>query len=434
MTSDRKTWSARLPAAVGFLAIAVLAGGVGVWAVGTEIAGAVVALGTVKVESDRQVVQHADGGVVGAIFARDGDRVAAGDVLIRFDDTFLRSELEIIDRQLLEIQARQSRLEAERDGREALSIPVPERFGHLDTGWVQNQIGGQVTLFLARLSALVQQTEQIGEQQLQVERQVEGLQAQLDAMHTELGLVEADLADQSSLYDKGLVPAARVSALHRSQAEARGEIGRLVAAIGEAGARIAALDIEKLQLANERREAAITQLRDLRYGEIELAERRLVVLERLARLDVRAPVGGTVFGSTVVAENSVVRQADPMMYIVPSDGPVQVSARVDPLHIDQVYPGQPASLRFTTFDQRTTPVFAGTVLRLSADTVRDQQSGVSFYEAVVELSNPTDPELSTLAILPGMPVEVFLRTADRTPMSYLVKPFTDYFSRAMREG
>ncbi|MCV2866412.1 HlyD family type I secretion periplasmic adaptor subunit [Albidovulum sediminicola] len=434
MSRERTRWSARLPIALGFLAIAVLVGGVGAWAVGTQIAGAVIAAGTVKVETDRQVVQHPEGGVVSAILARDGDHVAAGDLLVRLDDTFLRSELEIIDRQLLEIHARQARFEAERDGHETLSIDLPDSFAQLDPAWVQGQIEGQVALFQARADALARETEQIGEQQIQVERQVDGLQSQLDAMQTQLALVEEELVGQSSLYRKGLVPVARLSALRRAEAEAKGEAGRLQAAIGEAGARIAALDIEKLKLANQRREDAITQLRDLRFGEIELAERRLVALEKLARMEVRAPVGGTVFGSVVLAERSVVKPAEAMMYIVPTDRPIQVLARIDPVHIDQVYPGQTASLRFTAFEQRTTPVFEGTVRRLSADALRDPQTGASFYEAVVELSDPAEPQRGGLAILPGMPVEVFLRTADRTPMSYLVKPFTDYFMRAMREG
>lgn len=434
MTYEKQSWSARRPAAIGFAAIAILIGGLGVWALETEIAGAVISHGFVKVENDRQVVQHPEGGVVHSILVREGDQVGAGDVLVRFDDTFLRSEIEIIDRQLLEIYARQVRLEAERDGIERIEFSIPSGFDGLDPFWVENQIEGQASLFAARAASIVSKTQILKEQQTQIERQIEGLSAQFSAAQTEEELVQEELARKTTLLEKGLLQASDVNFLRRDQAQIRGQLGRLAASIGEARVRISALEIEKLGLADQHREQAIVDLRDLRFSEIELAERRLAALERLSRMDVRAPVGGTIFGSVVLAERSVVRPAEPMMYIVPNSSRFQVSARIDPLHIDQIHLGQPAVLRFTTFDQRTTPVFDGQVVRISADALHEQQTGMSFYEAIVEVNDLDDPSKTQLDIIPGMPVEVFLETTKRTPLSYLLKPFTDYFNRALREG
>ncbi len=429
-----RKWPAWLPAAVGFLAVGLLVGGVGAWAVNTQIAGAVVAGGVVEVDSDRQIVQHPEGGVVGEIFARDGDRVEQGDLLLHLDGTFLRSNLEIIDRQLLELHVRQVRLAAERDGEDVLTITAPAHLLHLEGGWIGNQIVGQAALFAARHSSIRTSTEQLEEQKSQIEAQIAGLAAQSSALEAELELVAAELAGLSALLEKGLVISSRVTAFKRDKVRISGEIGRLAAAVGEAGARTAAIDLEILRLSDQRREEAITRLRDLRYSEIELAERRLSLHEKLNRLDVRAPISGVVFGSRVVAEQSVVRPADPIMFIVPSERPHHIAARVDPVHIDQVHAGQGATVRFTTFDQRLTPEIFGDVIRVSADVFQDEATGLTYYEAVVSPHISDDPALAGLQVLPGMPVEVYLRTENRTPMSYLLKPLTDYFRRSFREG
>jgi len=428
-----KIWSARLPLVVGVVAIVLLVGSIGTWSLGTQIAGAVVASGTVKVESDRQVVQHPEGGVVGSIEARDGDTVRSGDILVRFDDTFLKSELAVIDQQLMEIYARKVRLEGESDGSTNLAFARAQDFAQLDQTWVQEQIAGQVNLFSARLDSLAKEQAQLAEQRLQVESQIVGIDSQRSALTKQLDLITFELTDQQALRDKGLVPVARILELQREAVRLEGEIGRLVAASAEAKGKISGISIEILKLSDRRREEAITSLRDLRYSEIELVERQISLHERLDRMVVRAPVDGIIYGSKVFALKSVVRPADPMMYVVPGDQPMQVSARIDPIHIDQVYPGQAASLRFPTFDQRTTPEIPGRVVRLSADTVVDEVTGATFYEAILVPVDGALDELPDLILRPGMPVEAFLKTRERTPMSYLVQPLANYFNRAFRD-
>ncbi|MFK7870113.1 MAG: HlyD family type I secretion periplasmic adaptor subunit [Roseobacter sp.] len=431
--SEKTPWSARVPMTVGLISIFLLLGSLGTWAMATQIAGAVVATGTVEVESDRQVVQHPDGGVVGEINVRDGDMVRANDVLVRFDDTFLLSELAVVERQLLEAEARQIRLSAERDGTATPEFITPETFANLDEDWVASQMDGQRNLFEARRQSIAQESRQLEEQKLQIENQIVGIEAQRAALDIQLELILEESTDLSDLLARGLVPAARVLELLREEARLKGEIGNLTARIAEARGRIAAIAIEVIKLTDSRREEAITTLRDLRFSEIDLTQRRLQLYERLSRLDVRAPVAGTVFGTRVFALQSVVQPAEPMMYIVPGDQPLQVSARIDPIHIDQVFPGQPVALRFSTFDQRTTPEVNGIVERVSADTVMDEATGFQYYEAILQPSPEELAGLPDVELLPGMPVEAFLRTRDRTPLSYLTQPLTSYFNRAFRE-
>ncbi len=432
MTQENKPVNARLLLAIGFGAIALLVGGIGVWSVATNISGAVVARGTVKVESERQVIQHPDGGVVGKILAYNGDRVHAGDILVRFDDTFLKSELSIVQSQLMEIAARKARLEAERDGRETLDFSERPVYAHLDPKQIDEQLAGQQALFEARRASLAQKTSQLREQQQQIHKQVEGVEAQLASLHRQLDLISQELEDKQSLLERHLMEASRVLQVQREHARLTGEIGQLNASIAEARVKISAIEIEILRLTEEQREDAITQLRDLQYTQISLIERENSLSEQLLRLDVRAPVDGVVFGSRIFALKSVVQPAEPMMFLVPSDQPLYVAVRVDPTNIDQVYVGQTVSLQFSTFNRRTTPAIPAEVVRVSPDVQTDEATRESYYEVVVAPAPDAFDALPDVKLLPGMPVEAFLMTEERTPLSYLTHPLTVYFNRAFR--
>jgi HlyD family secretion protein len=434
MSAPDTRWSARAPIAVGLLALIVLVGVIGVWSVRTTLSGAVIASGTIVVENNRQVVQHPEGGVVGAIEVRNGDIVEVGQTLIRFDDSIQRSELAILDTQLIELQARKARLDAE--ARAADDIVFPDALlTAADTNpEAAAQIRGQEELFTARSATLDQQRQQLSEQILQIENEIEGTQAQLTALGTQEDLIVGELADQESLFERGLVPVGRVIELRRESARLAGEIGKLTSDIARLRGQIAGIEIEKLRLAAARREEAIVTLRDIQFREIELTERRLSLIERLSRLDVRAPVSGVIYGQQVFAVQSVVQAGAPMMYIVPQDQPLLVQARIDSVHIDQIRLGQEAVLRFTAFDQRRTPDMTGHVSAISADVLVDDRTGVNFYEIQLLPTEADLPKLEGQVLLPGMPVEAFIRTDDRTPISYLTKPLADYFNRAFRES
>lgn len=424
--------NSRLLLAAGFGAITLLVGGMGAWSVGAKINGAVVSRGVVKVESERQVIQHPDGGVVGEILAHNGDQVHAGDVLLRLDGTFLRSELAIVQAQLLEIAVRKARLAAERDDLAKVDFTVLPDFPMLDPEQVAQQREGQSNLFAARQATMAKKINQLREQQQQIEKQIEGVEAQRVSLMEQLDLVSQELEDKQSLYERKLMEASRVLATQREHAKLTGEIGRLNSVIAEARVRISSLEIEVVGLSEDRREAAITQLRDLQYNEISLVERETTLREKLARLDVRAPVDGVVFGSQVFALQSVIQPAQPMMFLVPSDQPLYVSVRVDPTSIDQVYSGQQVSLQFSTFNRRTTPAIPAEVLRVSPDVQTDEANRETYYEATVEPDPEALAALPEVKLMPGMPVEAFLKTDARTPLSYLTQPLTIYFNRAFR--
>lgn len=425
-------YSPALPLIVGFTALVFLVGGIGFWSVRTHIAGAIIADGLIEVENNRQVIQHAEGGTVGEILARDGDRVIAGDPLILLDATLLQSDVAVVELQLVELTARRARLEAERDDAPALTLPPSLRSA--TAPHAADQIAGQRKLFAARRETLESELIQIEERIQQTQNRVLGTEAQITALLVQAELVGRELADMESLLEKGLIATGRVSTLRREAARLGGEIGALTARIAEYRGEIAGSEIERLRRITERRENAISELRDIQFRELEFTEKLRGLTERLTRLDVRAPVGGIVYGSTVFAEKAIVKPADPLMYIIPQEQPLIVSARIDAIHIDQVYVGQSANLRFPAFNQRITPELAGKVHKVSADVFQDEATGISFYRVDIVPDPSEFVKLEGQTLLPGMPVETFLKTNERTPLSYLTKPLTDYFQRAFRES
>ncbi|MBO9398034.1 HlyD family type I secretion periplasmic adaptor subunit [Shimia sp. R9_2] len=428
-------WTARAPLIYGGIALLILVGGFGAWAVGSQIAGAIVASGRVEVDRNRQVVQHIDGGVITEIGVDEGDQVEQGQLLLRLDEADLMSELIVTEGELWEIMARRGRLEAERDDAEVVVFDGELIKAGSTNPDVSGFMDGQVRLFMARSESLDRNTEQLGKRIAQIQSQIEGIDAQRNALSQQLDLIRAELADQQQLLEKGLAQATRVLALQREEASLAGQVGELLAQRAQADGRITEIEIELLKLQTTRREEAIATLRDLRYRELELAERRRQLSQKLDRLAIRAPVSGVVYGLNVFTLQSVIRPADPLMFIVPQDRPLVAAVQVPTIHVDQVYPGQEVALRFSAFDQRTTPELEGNVVRISPDAFEDDQTGESYYEAEIELSEGEVEKLpSDVTLIPGMPVDAFLRTTDRTPLAYLTKPLTDYFVKAFRES
>ncbi|MEM8956613.1 MAG: HlyD family type I secretion periplasmic adaptor subunit [Pseudomonadota bacterium] len=420
---------------MGVFVLVVLVGGFGSWAVFTNIAGAIIAPGQIEVDQNRQVVQHPDGGVVAEILVSDGDKVEVGEVLVQLDGTLLRSELAIIENQLFELMARRGRLEAERDGRDSIEFDLDLLAAAAENGEIAGLVAGQERLFEARLESLEKETDQLGKRKAQIGNQIEGIIAQKEALDIQLGFIREEMTDQQRLLEQGLAQKPRLLSIQREEARLSGTLGELTAQEAESAGRMTELDIELLKLETERRESSITTLRDLQYRELELAEQRRSLKERLSRLDMTAPVSGVVYGMQVFAPRSVIRAADPVLYIIPQDRPLVIAADVEPIHIDQVYPGQDVRLRFSALDARTTPELDGMVIYVSADALVDEQRGISYYRAEVQLNEEEAQKLpDDVTLLPGMPVETFLRTDDRTPLAYLLKPLTDYFIKAFRES
>ena len=432
--SDR-AWKSRGWVLFGFFGLFLLLGGFGVWATQTQIAGAIIASGRIEVDQNRQIVQHPAGGVVSEIAVKEGDSVEAGALLLRLDTKQMQTSLTIVESQLFEMMARRGRLEAERDGRDTLTFEPELLEVAAERPEVADLVQGQQNLFVARRDNVARTTEQLAKRSAQIGNQIEGIEAQEKSLGRQLELIEKELANQQSLLERGLAQASGVLALQRQAASLDGQLGELAANKAQSQQRITEIEIEVLRLESQRREDAITRLRDLRSRELELIEQRQALMTDIERMEIRAPVSGIVYNMRIQTLRSVVRPADPVLFLIPQDRPLVIAARVDPIHIDQIVTGQTVNLRFSALDQRTTPELIGQVALVSADAFEDESLGASYYRAEIVL-NPG--ELGKLAegqvLIPGMPVEAFIRTADRSPLTYLVKPMADYFNRAFRES
>lgn len=425
-------WSFRPFVLLGYATLALLVVGLGGWGAMARISGAVIASGTVEVEGNRQVVQHPVGGVVTEILARDGDVVAAGDVLLRLEGDTQRAEFRTVEGQLFELVARQNRLEALRDGGDTIVFDPEIASIAGDRPEITALMKAQVQQFESSRDTLTKEQSQLDERAAQIGKQIDGLDFQLAAVKKQVALTGEELAAQETLMAQGLTQLTRVLSLRRDLAQLEGTQGATEAAVAENRGKIAEIDLEKLKLENKQRDDAIAELREIEFREIELRSRRTALGDEIARLDVRSPVDGVVYGSTAETLRGVVRSAEPILYIVPQEVSLIARAQVEASKIDQVHPGQSASLHFSAFD-RSTPVVEGTVTKVSADIFRDERTGHSYYRADIALDADVLAELDGRRLVPGMPVEAFIATHDRSPLGYLVKPMADYFNRAFRE-
>ena len=426
-------WSIRLPLTVGLLSLLILVFGLGTWAVFTEISGAVMSSGKIEVDQNRQVVQHPDGGVVAEILVVEGDRVSAGQTLIRLDDTQIISELLIVEGQLFELIARRGRLEAESEDLDTISFDELLLDRARSDPDVRTLVSGQEKFFYARKLLFNQEIEQYYKQIDQILDQLTGNIAQQSSAQTQLDLIRQELRDQQTLLDRGLTQASRVLELRREDARLSGILGELLGRHAEARQRISEIEIQVLRLRSLRRAEDIAELRDIQNQEFELRQIRRNLLERLERLEVKTTVAGLVYDLKVHAMRAVVRAADPILYVIPQDRALVIAAKLETQYIDSIWHGQDVVVRLSAMNQRQTPEVTGKISLISADAFTDERTGQAYFrvEVILGVSEKIKlPEGSSLT--PGMPVEVFFRTADRTPFSYLVRPLTDYFSKAFR--
>lgn len=417
----------------GFATLALLLGGFGLWSVSSQISGAVVATGQIEVDQSRQIVQHPDGGVVETVAVREGQAVAAGELLLRLDGSAMQSELDIVETQLFEAMSRRARLEAERDDAPAILTPPELADAAARDPDIAELLDGQSRLFEARRDTLLKQIEQLGKRAEQAKAQTDGIEAQRVAGERQLDLIRSELDDTRSLMDKGLAQMSRVTALEREEAGLMGQLGELAALRARTEGQITEIELESLRLAAARREEANEQLRDVTSAELELRERYRALAERIARLEIRAPVSGLVLGLRVTTPRAVIRPADPVLYLVPQDRPLVISVRVSPYNVDEVHLDQDVRLVLPGVQGRLMPEITGRVSVVSADAFTDDTTGQSFYRAEILLDPSEMAKLEGQPLLPGMPVEAFIQTGDRTPLAYLLQPLTDYFRRAFRE-
>ena len=417
---------------LGFGVLAVLVGGVGLWAWKAPLTGAVLAPGTVVVDSSVKKVQHPTGGVVGSIRVKDGDRVTAGDVLIRLDETMMRANLGVITRQLDELAIRQARLGTERDGVGSVAVPasLARRMGEPE---VARMVSSEQLLFSTRRTARDGQRAQLRERIAQLTQEIRGFEGQRQGKTGELGLIRREIAALEVLWKRELVTMTKYHAIHREAKRLEGERGQLGAQVAQARGKIAEIELQIIQLDQDMRSEVMKELRDAQAREAELSERRVAAEDQLSRAEIRAPQTGVVHQLAVHTVGGVVTPSEPVMLIVPDDDALVVEAKVAPQDIDHVHARQHARVRFTAFDQRTTPEFEGEVRRIGADLSREPQTGQPYYVVRVSVPQGASGRTNDLRLIPGMPAEVHITTGERTALSYLLKPLRDQVAKAFTE-
>ena len=417
----------------GLVVIGVLVLGFGGWAGTTQLSGALIAPGQIVVDSNVKKVQHPTGGIVGEVRVREGDSVKVGDVVVRLDDTVTRAALSIVTRGLNELNARKARLEAERDGIAEIEFPKSILEGAAADPEVRKIMDAEKKLFELRRTARAGQKSQLRQRIGQLQEEITGHTAQRNAKQKEVELIERELAGVRDLFNKNLIQINRLTQLEREATRLEGERGLLVATTAQTKGKINELELQIIQIDQDLSSEVAKEMREIDGKIGEFVERKVTAEDQLRRIDIRSPQDGTVFQSNVHTVGGVISAGDAIMLIVPAADNLTVEAKVNPQDINQLQVGQKATLRFTSFNQQSTPEIEGTVSRISADITTDQRTGAGYYTIRIAMSAEQVARLGEVKLVPGMPVEAFIQTGDRTVVSYLMKPITDHFQRAFRE-
>jgi len=417
---------------VGLSVVILLAGGLGGWASTAQISGALIAPGSIVVESNVKKVQHPTGGVVGEVRAHDGDLVKAGDIVVRLDDTVTKASLAIVTKNLDGLWARAARLEAEQRGLDKITFP-PMLTDRASDPEVKAVMASEAKLFEVRVNGRSGQKAQLRERIVQLNEEIAGLSAQEKAKDQEIELVQKELTGVSDLYDKHLVQMSRLTTLQRDAARLSGERAQYIASRAQAKGKITETELQIIQVDKDVVSDVSKDLRETNDKIGEFVERKVTAEDQLRRVDIRAPQDGMVLQSSVHTVGGVITAGDAIMLIVPQADDLQVEAKVAPQDIDKLQVGQKTLLRLSAFNQRTTPELNGVVTRVSPDTTTDQRTGQSTYTIRVSMPPAEIARLGDVKLIPGMPVEAFVQTGDRTLLSYLIKPLNDQLMRAFRE-
>ncbi|MFM2355948.1 MAG: hypothetical protein RLZZ528_1684 [Pseudomonadota bacterium] len=418
----------------------VLAGGLGLgvllaacigWAQFTTISGAVIAHGQTVVEGKPKVVQTLDGGEIDAINVHDGDAVRAGDVLVRLDPTLPQVNLDIARTKLADALARRARLTAEQ-----LGMDVPAfAYGKLpfDLPDTSREEEGQRQIFLARVEVLRGLRDRLAEAREQFTAQIAGTEGQIASVREQIDLLAEDIRNVEALVEQGLARQSQLTDLKRSEADLTGRLAGLESELARTRTAIRDAEIETLQSERSFREEVVTELREVTAIVDELTLEIINRSAQLERIDIRAPVDGIVHQSQVTTVGGVLAAGATILEVVPVADGVDFSARIDPRAVDQVHPGQAARIVLSAFPSRTTPDLHGKLLSVSPGAITDPITGQHYFEAAIDVPADELAKVTGAEIVPGMPVEVYLATADRSVMSYLLGPLVSQFRMAFRE-
>lgn len=427
--------SARQSVRHHILAVAIaaifLVASIGLMGAATRMSGAIISQGSLVVESSVKKVQHPSGGVAKQLLVEDGAHVAKDDLLILMDETVAQANLAAVTKSLWELEARRARLQAERDG--DAEIAFPDSVASSDDPSAQSVLSGERRFFQLRKDANEGQKQQLREQIAQLREQIGGMQDQLSARKQEADLIANELTGVQQLWEQRLVSLSRLSALQRDSARLLGERGQLTASIAQAKGKISETELKILQVDQDFRSGVAKELADIRAKYADAIEKQVTAKDQTEKLEIRAPQAGVVHDLTIHTQGGVITAGETIMTIVPDQDNLIVETHVAPQDIDQVKLSAPTVLRFTNFNQRTTPEIEGEVSRIGADVSRDDKSAPTYFLVRIAIAPSELKKLATTHLLPGMPVEVFIPTSERTVLSYLMKPLADQVHRAFRE-
>ncbi len=419
---------------VGMILVVCLTFGIGGWATTAQISGAVIGQGVVAVATGVKKVQHETGGIVSELHVRDGDRVKAGQILIRLDKTQALANANIVTRGIDELLAREARLEAERDKADRIVFPktLLSRATDPDSD-AARAIAAEKKLFDLRRQARNVQKQQLKERSAQLQDEIKGYVGEVASKQKEVELIHQELDGVRKLWQKKLVSITRLTTLERDAARLDGQRSQLTEMIAEAKGKIAETELKIIQIDQDLRSEVGKDLIETRAKLSELEERKIAAVDRLNRVNIRAPQSGRVHELSVHTVGGVITPGEQIMLIVPDRDAMEVKVKIAPRDIGQVYVGQTAEMRFTALDLKTTPEVKGKVTMVSADLTQDPRTGASYYTARVQLKANELAKLGSTKLVPGMPVQVFIKTPGRTALSYLTKPLMDQAARAMKE-
>jgi membrane fusion protein, type I secretion system len=432
MTTGDERRSIRRHLLGGSIIALLLTVGVGGWAATTELSGAVIAPGSVVVDSNVKKVQHLTGGIVGELLVRDGQRVRGGEIVLRLDETITRANLAIVRKGLDEMHARRARLASERDQANEL-VFAADLLARAHEPDLAAAIDSERKLFELRRSARLGRKSQLKERIAQLEQEIRGYTALQEAKAEEIELIQRELEGVRALWNKNLVQISRLIALEREAVRLKGERAQSVAAIAQSRGKIGEIELQIIQINQDLSSEVARELREVDAKIGEFVERKVAAEDQLKRIDIRAPQDGVVHQLAVHTIGGVVPPGEAIMLVVPEADALSVEAKIWPQDIDQLHVGQRAGLRFSAFNQRTTPEINGLITRISADVSRDEKSGLSYYTARIGIDPKEVGRLGGVRLVPGMPVETFMKTHDRSVLSYFVKPLEDQILRAFRE-
>jgi HlyD family secretion protein len=421
----------RGPLLVGLVAIALFVGGFALWSAQAPLAEAAIAAGEIRAEGQRRTIQHLEGGIVQDILARDGDRVRAGQVLLRLDAIQATAQAEVLRAQRLSLLAQDARLAAEAEGRPAVAFPA-ELLTATDPR-AEEAVTGQRVLFAARAAAFAGQMAALAARREQQVATLSAIGAQAGSQARQLELIAQEEQSVSRLVAQGLERTPRLLALQRQMAALDGNRADLDGQAARARAVIAELDSERARLEQTRQAEIATERREVATRLSDVTERLRAADDVSTRRELLAPEDGTILHSRVFTRGAVLRPGEPAMELVPARDRLLVEVQLAPPDIDRVHPGLIAEIRLPAYRQRTAPLIEGEVIEIAADVTTDDRRGVSFYRVRIAIPEEQLARLEGGPLRPGMPAEALIRTGERSLALYLIQPLLDSFHRAFRE-